>query len=271
MENESVNIEPEQTDYHSQGIHFIDIDNQKLRYEVSGEGSPFILMHGWGCNLETVRSIAKTASQKHKVYNIDFPGFGQSPEPKAIWGVEEYTTLVENFAKKLGLQNPILAGHSFGGRVGLLYSSRNSVNKLILIDAAGVKPVRPLKYYIKVYAFKTGKFLINLTYPKAKAQAKIEKMRSKRGSADYNSASPRVKAILSKVVNEDLTHVMPDIKAPTLLIWGAKDTATPVRDAKIMEKLIPDAGLVVFEGAGHYSFLDNPFGFKSVLQSFLNS
>ena len=62
---------------------------------------------------------------------------------------------------------------------------------------------------------------------------------------------------------------MPFIKAPSLLIWGENDTATPISDARIMEKLIPDAGLVSFKGAGHYSFLDNPAQFKAVIRSFL--
>ena len=74
---------------------------------------------------------------------------------------------------------------------------------------------------------------------------------------------------MSICVNEDLKHVMPSIKAPTLLIWGEKDTATPLKDAKTMERLIPDAGLVSFEEAGHYSFLDNPGQFRAVIQSFL--
>ena len=94
-------------------------------------------------------------------------------------------------------------------------------------------------------------------------------MRGKNGSSDYNDASPMMRAILSKTVNEDLKHCMPKISAPTLLVWGENDTATPLRDAKIMEKLIPDAGLALFLGCGHYSFLDNPIQFAAVLRSFL--
>lgn len=80
-----------------------------------------------------------------------------------------------------------------------------------------------------------------------------------------------MRAIMSRVVNEDLTHELPKIAAPTLLIWGENDTATPLSDAKKMEKLIPNAGLVSFAGCGHYSFLDNPVQFAAVLTSFLKS
>lgn len=249
----------------------IDIDGTKLHYTCQGEGDPIILMHGWGCNNTTLASIAAVASESMKVYNVDFPGFGETPEPDTVWGVEEYTRLIEGMVKKLGIENPVLLGHSFGGRVGILYSSRNPVKKLILVDAAGVKPRRSLKYYFKVYSFKLSKRIANLIYGKEKAQKMIEERRRKSASADYLQASPKMRAILSKVVNEDLRHVMPQIKAPTLLIWGENDTATPMRDARIMEKLIPDAGLVSFPGCGHYSFLDNPVQFAAVLRSFLKS
>ncbi len=241
-----------------------------VRYDHEGEGSPIILMHGWGCEASTLKSIANIAVEEHMVYNIDFPGFGGSAEPEEVWGIEAYTRMLEEFVTKLGIKRPILLGHSFGGRVGILYSSRNEVEKLILVDAAGVKPQRSLKYYLKVYSFKTAKRLWQLILGKKRAEQRIENMRKKRSSADYSAASPKMRAILSKVVNEDLRHVMPAIKAPTLLIWGENDTATPMRDARIMEKLIPDAGLVSFPGCGHYSFLDNPFQFAAVLRSFIN-
>ena len=99
----------------------------------------------------------------------------------------------------------------------------------------------------------------------------LNKIRAKKGSSDYSNSTPKMRAILSKVVNEDLKHVMPSIKCPTLLIWGEKDTATPIGDAKIMEKLIPDAGLVSFPNAGHYSFLDNAYQYQAVLRSFLKN
>ncbi|MDE5749338.1 MAG: alpha/beta hydrolase, partial [Duncaniella sp.] len=140
----------------------------------------------------------------------------------------------------------------------------------ILVDAAGVKPRRPLKYYWKVYSFKALKYIMYLSMGKKEAERRLDHRRALTGSADYAKASPMMRAILSKVVNEDLRSVMPSIKAPTLLIWGKNDTATPMRDAEIMERLIPNAGLVAFDGAGHYSFLDNAQGFAAVLKNFLN-
>jgi len=183
--------------------------------------------------------------------------------------VEEYTQMLEAFIKDENIEAPILIGHSFGGRVSILYASRNKTHKVILVDAAGIKPKRPLKYYLKVYSFKLWKKVLPLVIGKKQAEKTIESYRRKSGSADYNALTGIMRNIMVKVVNEDLKAVLPKIQCPVLLLWGKNDTATPLRDARIMEKLIPDAGLVVFDDAGHYSFLDKPYEFNTVLQNFL--
>ncbi|MCM1319418.1 MAG: alpha/beta hydrolase [Muribaculaceae bacterium] len=250
----------------------ININGLNLHYDESGPvaGPTIVLLHGWGCNLSTVASIRKLLEGKMHVYSFDLPGFGKSDEPTSVWGIEDYTRYVEQAFKQLEITNPILLGHSFGGRISILYSSRNKTNKVLLVDSAGVRPHHSLSWCFKVYSYKAAKKLYPLIYGKQGAQRKIEQARAKRGSSDYNNATAMMRAILSKCVNEDLCHVMPDIKAPTLLIWGENDTATPLSDAKKMEKLIPDAGLVSFAGCGHYSFLDNPGGFRAVVKSFLS-
>lgn len=249
----------------------VNIDGLELHYTERGSGAPIVLMHGWGCKGATLDSIAAVAEPYGRVLSLDFPGFGDTPEPPEVWGVEQYTLLVEKWLRTIGAENPVLLGHSFGGRVGILYASRNPVRALILTDAAGVRPRRGWKYYYRVYTFKLGRKLTELLMGRDKAQARIEQQRKRTASADYLAASPRMRQVLSKVVNEDLCHVMPLIQAPTLLIWGSEDTATPAADARRMEQLIPGAGLVIFDGAGHYSFLDCPGQYAAVLRSFLSS
>ena len=252
----------------------IQIDGLTLNYTDTGcpDGHPVIVMHGWGCNLSTVQSISAILEPGMRVLSLDLPGHGKSQEPPAIWGVEEYTRLVEKFIALLKLKRVSLIGHSFGGRISILLSSRQEyIDKVVLVDAAGVKPRRKFSYYIKVYSYKILKHLLPLMLGKQKGGDVLESYRRRRGSADYGNASPMMRGILSKCVNEDLTSVMQSIRASVLLIWGKEDSATPLSDAHIMEKLIPDAGLVAFDGCGHYSFLDNPFGFRNVLVSFFKA
>jgi len=238
---------------------------KKVFYEEFGEGAPVLFLHGWGCDHSIFKSFFADLSGDYHVLALDFPGFGESEEPDDVWGVEEYTQMLEAFCKDLNLASPSFIAHSFGGRVSILYASRADVSRLVLVDAAGVKPKRSLGYYVKVYSYKCVKFLLLKVLH---SQKLFDAYRGNAGSSDYQKASPRMKAILSKVVNEDLCDRMPLIKAPTLLFWGTNDTATPLSDAKKMEKLIPDAGLVEVQGGSHFSFLDAPGMFSSVLKSF---
>lgn len=248
----------------------IEIEGLKVVYDESGnpEGAPVVIMHGWGCNHTTVDFIARQLQAGMHVYNVDLPGHGKSAEPPSVWGVEDFTRLIEKFIDTLEIKNPALIGHSFGGRIAILLSSRRPIRKVVLVDAAGIKPKRTLKYYIKVYSFKTIKKLLPLLLGKQRGEKAINAWRGKAGSADYRNSTPIMRAVMSKCVNEDLKCVMHSIKASTLLVWGEEDTATPLSDAKTMERLIPDAGLVSFPGCGHYSFLDNPAGFKAVIKEF---
>lgn len=245
------------------------IDGLKLNYTESGSGKAVILLHGWGCDLNIFKNVTSELVKNFKVYAIDLPGFGKSDEPETVWGIDRYTKLIENFCSTKGIESPILMGHSFGGRISILFSSRNKTRKVILVDSAGVKPKRSLKYYMKVYWFKVVKSCTKLLLGKKRGAEVIENNLKKRASSDYLNASPIMRGVLSKVVNEDLQRVMPKIKAPTLLVWGDKDTATPIRDAKIMEKKIEGSGLVIFEGAGHFSFIDRLGEFNIIIGSFL--
>jgi pimeloyl-ACP methyl ester carboxylesterase len=247
----------------------IEIDGVKVNYIVSGEGRNVILLHGWGQNIQAFQAVHNFLESKFRVYTIDFPGFGESDGPPVPWGIEDYTTLVEKFVKNLQINDPILIGHSFGGRVSIVYSSRNDVRKVILVDSAGVKPKRSLDYYVKVYTFKSAKYLLKLPIISKFEKELLGKLRSKFGSSDYKNTSGVLQQTMVKVVNEDLTHLMPKIKAPTLLIWGEDDTATPVSDGRLMEKLIPDAGLVVLKGCGHFSYLEKFNEFAVIVDHFL--
>ena len=241
----------------------------ELSYSIEGEGDAVVLLHGWGCDKSIWKSSIEALQLHFRVVAVDFAGFGNSQEPDSVWGVEEYTRSVEALLRELDIQSPTLVGHSFGGRVSILYASRNEVKRVVLTDAAGVKPRRSFTYYRKVYTYKLLKRALPLLIGQKKAQMLLDQRRAKSGSSDYNRATPMMRAILSKCVNEDLCYVMPRISAPVMLFWGDMDTATPISDAHKMAKLIPDAGLVVAEGAGHFAFLERPELWRASLMNFL--
>ena len=141
-----------------------------------------------------------------------------------------------------------------------------SPEKIVLIDSAGIKPKRSIKYYVKVGFFKVGKKFLNLLPNSKELQ---DKLRGRVGSSDYKASPVVLKDTMKIILNEDVKTLLPNIKVSTLLIWGRLDTATPISDAKIMEKIIPDCGLVEYPYGTHFSYLENLENCKAVLDSFL--
>lgn len=248
---------------------FIQVGEQRVHYEQRGEGYPLVLLHGWGCDLHIFDRLVPDLEQYFSVLRLDFPGFGQSPEPSRVWGTEDYADFMVELMAALNIEHPILIGHSFGGRVIIRMAERIRPRKIILTGGAGIKPVRPLSYYVKIYTYKTLKWLAGLPLLKTMLADTMEGYRRKAGSSDYQQASELMRGVLVKAVNEDLSPLLSGIKAPTLLIWGEKDTATPLRDGQLMETLIPDAGLVVLHGGTHYAFLEQAPRFLTIVNHFL--
>ncbi len=249
----------------------INIDGLEINYIVEGEGKIIILLHGWGANIDTVIPIFNLLKEKYKVYAIDLPGFGKSNMPKIAMDSYDYVEVVRTFMEGLNIEKATFVGHSFGGKLSIIMGSKypSQVDKLVLIDSAGLIPKRGLKYYFKVYSFKSLRFIYKNLFFWLVEEKKMERFYKKFGSDDYQDSSGIMRKILVKVVNENLKPILKEIKASTLLIWGDQDMDTPLYMAKIMESEIPDCGLVVLEGTGHYSYLDDYHRFGLILKSFL--
>ena len=234
----------------------VKIKDWDINYEVHGEGEPVVLLHGWLTDLETMRPITTNLIKTHKVYLVDVVGFGKSSLPKEPMSSEDFAEFLKEFLDKLKIKNPVLIGHSNGGRIIINAVGKNMVKakKIVLIDSAGIKPKRSAGYYIKLGVFKTGKLFLNLLPNTDNIKKLKDKLRNNVGSSDYKASPIVLKDTLKIIVNEDVKSILPNIKVPTLLIWGRLDTATPISDAKIMEKLIPDAGLVEYPYGTHFSY-----------------
>lgn len=243
-----------------------------INYIVEGEGEPVIVLHGWGANINTVLPIVNILKDRYKVYALDLPGFGESEEPKEPISSFEYAKIVKDFIVDEGIEKASFIGHSFGGKLSIIMGSKypDMVNKIVLIDSAGLIPKRGIDYYVKVYSFKSLRFIYKNFLFWLKDEKRMEKFYKKFGSTDYRDSSGVMRKILVIVVNENLKDLLKDIKAPTLIIWGDEDTDTPLYMAKTMEKEIKDSGLVVLEGAGHYSYIDDYYTFRAVINAFFN-
>lgn len=249
----------------------ITVNGYNIHYTEQGSGTPILLLHGWGSSTAVWNPIITAFSNRFRLIALDFPGCGESPEPESPMQLSDYTELVAAFVQALGLKNLILMGHSNGGRVALhlLGTGRLTAQKAVLFDSAGLKPPQsPLKT-LRLAAFKTAKFFLTLPGLKSHTAQALQSVRSYFGSADYNNASPVMRQTLVQLIHTNAIKLLPKITCPTLLIWGEEDTATPLKHAKIMEKLIPDAGLCTFKGCGHFAFLERPGETNAILTAFL--
>lgn len=236
----------------------------ELAYDKLGSGDKsVILLHGWGVDRTLMVPVAEKLEKFFTVYNIDWPGFGDSPDPPRVYSTTDYTVVLKNFIEKLELINPILIGHSFGCRIALRYASENEISKMVLTGAAGLKPKRGADYYAKVYTYKTLKKLSKLPLLNKVVNTK------KYGSDDYQKTSGVMRSTFVKVVNEDVSLLLNKISSEVLLVFGDKDEATPLWMGEYLEKNLPNAGLAIFENDDHYAYLHQLDRFIKVIEIFL--
>ncbi len=252
----------------------INVDGYNICYKVTGEGEETVVMlQGWGTDLGVYDSVADSVNDKYRFIQFDLPGFGGSDEPREAWNVEAYADFFCRFMEELKIEKATLIGHSYGGRIIIKLAARESlpfeIKNIVLIDSAGIMPKRTFKQKYKIKKYKLIKKIVNIKLIYALFPELIDDWRNSQGSADYRNASPMMRQCMVMAVNEDLTGLLPKIKQDTLLIWGDKDTATPISDAKLMEERIPNSGLCVLNGCGHFSFLESPAVFRNIMRSFL--
>lgn len=240
--------------------------NVKTAYRHVGEGQDVILLHGWGQNMEMMEQIEKHLASTFSVYNLDFPGFGESGLPPVAWDVCDYQKFLEDFVKQNGIVNPILIAHSFGCRVAIRYSALHpEVKKMVLTGAAGIKPEKTMTQQMKVMTYKAGKWFLKATGN----EKKLQELQNKSGSVDYRNAQGVMRETFVKVVNDDIRPLLKEIQCPVLLVWGEYDEAVPLEMGKIMEREIPDAGLAIFERDNHFAYWNQSERFNRVLDAFL--
>ena len=219
-----------------------------------------VLLHGWGQNIEMMKPIGDARSELNDIIIVDLPGYGQSDEPSFAWQVNDYVECIKELLDKLKVKKPILIGHSFGGKISLLYASKYEVEKLILFGSPFRKAITELS--LKTKMLKKAKKIPVLNKLEGFAKKHI-------GSTDYRNASPLMRDILVNTVNLDISEEVKKIKCPTLIVWGDMDDQVPLEDAYILESLIKDAGVVVYEGCTHYAYLERLGQTINVINSFL--
>ncbi|MBT8400863.1 MAG: alpha/beta hydrolase, partial [Rhodothermia bacterium] len=242
------------------------------------EKSPgVVLLHGWGSSAELMRPIARALGDGFRIANVDLPGHGQSPAPPVAMGVPEHADLIHNLIRYQFGTSVCIIGHSNGGRIAMYMASdesmKSDVKRLVLIGPSGITPNRTAKYYIRKYLARALKAPFEIL-PDRLRVAGLDWLRhtllwNLLGSSDYRRLSGVMRDTFVKTVSTHLDDRVERISVPTLIFWGDEDQEVGRHQVETLESLIPDAGLVVLPGAGHYAYLDDPITFLRATRFFL--
>ncbi len=264
---------------------FISLGGRSTHYVEKGEGDPVILLHGFNMDVKTWSRNIDALAEHFKVYALDFWGLGYSTREPLAYGYDLYIEQLVLFMDGLGIKKASLIGHSMGGGTAIKFSlmHRDRVDKLVLIDAAGI----PMKAQLRAKLFNlpgVGEFLLGLKttiirrknmedywiYDKAILDdvtlAEITQFQKIEGTTQS----------LLKILRKDFFHTLgseiqdlAQMDIPILIIWGRYDKALPLRIGVEMHRILKDSNFEIIEDAGHTPCLEQPNVFNSLVCDFL--
>jgi pimeloyl-ACP methyl ester carboxylesterase len=242
---------------------------QTFRIYDAGSGPAVVVLHGWGGRIESMAPVLQCLGSSFRTIALDLPGFGASPLPDDPWDTSRYAGFVAGVLAQRDVEAADFVGHSYGAKTALYLAATQPrlVKRLILVSSSGLRTPPNARVRFKRFVSRVGRGAGRLGPPgKSLQQALYRRIASR----DYQDAGD-LRPTLVKVVNEDLKDLLPRVRASTLLVWGSRDASVPLQHARTMEERIPDAGLVIFEGAGHFPYLDQQERFCRVARSFLTT
>lgn len=247
-------------------------NNSYLYYQKYGNSeNKILILPGWGDTRKTFNYLIDNLKDKYTIYIIDWPGFGNSDFPNKDLTIYDYANMIIDFMKDLNINNPIIIAHSFGGRITTLLSGyyKIKINKLILIDIAGIRPRKNLIKRFKTFIYKLLKKL-KILIPKRKRNIYLKKLLKYFASTDYKNLDKNMYQTFKNIVNEDLKYTYNNIIQETLLIWGESDKSTPLKDGIYINNNIPNSELIIYQKASHFSYLDYPILTNNIINEFIS-
>ncbi|KKU80520.1 hypothetical protein A2875_04760 [Candidatus Gottesmanbacteria bacterium RIFCSPHIGHO2_01_FULL_46_14] len=236
--------------------------------------APLVILHGWGLSAERFAPLAAEFERLgYKTYAPDLPGFGKSQIPKNPLTLSDYASFLFSFFKSNKISNPILVGHSFGGRVALRFNQLypNSVRALILTGTPGFTPIPKKRLMVFIALAKIGNLLFSIP-PLSLFQDQVRRWYYYVvGAKEFFRAEGAMRETFKHIVGEDLVHSMESISIPTLLLWGELDIIVPPSIAERMHRVIERSELVIIADADHGVPFKEPQRFVPYVQRFLES
>jgi pimeloyl-ACP methyl ester carboxylesterase len=236
---------------------YLAVSSHRIHYYVWGPegGAPVVLVHGLGGRSEDWRNLAPYLVRSgFRVYMPDLPGYGRSDKPSDFsYSIPDEANAVLGFMNALGLMQVDLGGWSMGGWIVQNFAIQHPerVSKLMLFDSAGLyeKPTWNTDLFMPVSAVELDQ-LDALLMPHPPAVPGFIAQDILRTSRDRAWIIRR--ALDSMLTGQDATDkLLPQLRMPVLIVWGAMDHITPPSQGETMHRLVPQSQLEVVPECGH--------------------
>jgi pimeloyl-ACP methyl ester carboxylesterase len=259
----------------------IAVKGVRVAYRRTADGPPLVLLHGGPSDSRQWRRQLEDLSDEFTVVAWDMPGCGQSADPPPDWRTRDYVDCLAEFIQALGLDRPHLLGLSFGSGLALeLYRWHQSVRRTLILASAyagwaGSLPPDVVEQRkqgmlkrIELPPDEWAREWLPTLLTESAAPEVVEELTSI--LVDFHPEGQRV-LLRSGWTDHDARDILPQIKIPTLLLYGDRDARSPLDVAKEMRASIPGSTLVVMEAVGHESDMEAPDRFNAEVRRFLRS
>lgn len=225
--------------------------------QVMGQGEPIILIHGLAGSSRWWRRNIPVLARHYRLYLIDLPGFGTLRHLRWHIALDDVASGIVHWMERSGLAQVHLIGHSMGGYLSLWIAAHHPerIRRLVLVSPAGIPHIRSLPAY---------------TFPLLRALSSLQPRFLSLLISDTLRAGPlTILRAAQDLLTKDIRDCLPDISAPTLLIWGENDSLVPPVLGELLSQQLPQARLLLIKKAGHVSMFEQPDQFNTAVLSFL--
>lgn len=244
-------------------------EEKEFKFIDEGQGNVLLLLHGLFGALSNWEGVVAHFSKNYRVLIPMLPIYDMPIREAGLEGLRKY---VENFVASKQLDNMTIMGNSLGGHIALMYTLKNidKVKKLILTGSSGLFEDSMGGSYPKRgnYAYIRERVSYTFYDPSVATKELIDEI------FETTNSIPkclRIVAIAKSAQRNNLADEIPNIKVPTLLVWGLNDTITPPVVAHEFNRLIPNSSLKFLDKCSHVPMMEHPEKFNALVDNFLLS
>jgi pimeloyl-ACP methyl ester carboxylesterase len=269
-------------------LHELEIDGRPVNYVDLGSGAqePIVFVHGLGGQWQNWLENLPRAAQERRVIALDLPGHGLTPMPPAQITISGYGRCVDALCERLDLGRVDIVGNSMGGYVAAEVAIQfpDRIDQLVLASAAGITsadlaraPILTIGRVMSAMATHgVARRREIASRPKSRHMAlALVARHPSRLRADFayegffkGAGKPGFQEALRACLSYDFRDRLPEIRHPTLIVWGENDSIIPVKDAQEFERLIPDSRKIVMKETGHVPMAERPRTFNDLMLEF---